>query len=49
VSEGIKKIKGEMPSSDLPNNGNVWQTSELVRLAKKVPASDKALLARFFQ
>jgi len=35
MSEGIKKTM--MPSGDLPNNSNVWQTSDPVRLAKEGP------------
>ena len=30
-----------MPSVDLPNNGNVWQTTEPVKGSNNVPASDK--------
>ena len=36
TSEGIiKKSKEMMPSGDLPNNGNVWQTTEPMRLENK--------------
>jgi len=31
VKESLRKSK-EMPSSDLPNNGNIWQTIEPVKL-----------------
>ena len=35
ASEGIiKKVKGD-DASDLPNNGNVWQTTEPVKLENK--------------
>jgi len=30
ASEGIIKSKEAMPSGDLPNNDNVWQTTEPV-------------------
>jgi len=30
-----------MPSSDLPNNGNVWQTTEPMKLENKGTSNDK--------
>ena len=30
-----------MSSGNLPNNGNIWQTTEPMKLETKVPASDK--------
>ena len=35
ASDGIIKSKEMMPSSDLPNNGNIWQTIEPVKLENK--------------
>ena len=35
TSEGIIKSKEMMPSIDLPNNGNVWQTIEPMKLENK--------------
>jgi len=35
VSEGIIKSKDMMPRGDLPSNGNVWQTTEPVKLENK--------------
>jgi len=35
ASEGIIKSKDTMPRGDLPNNGNVWQTTEPVKLENK--------------
>ena len=35
TSEGIIKSKEMMPSGDLPNNGNIWQTTEPVKLEKQ--------------
>jgi len=36
ASEGIiKKVKGDMPSGNLPINGNLWQTTEAVKLENK--------------
>ena len=35
MSEGIIKSKEMMPSGDLPNNSNVWQTTEPVKLENK--------------
>jgi len=35
MSEGIIKSKEMMLSGDMPNNGNVWQTTEPVKLENK--------------
>ena len=35
TSEGIIKSKEMIPSGNLPNNGNVWQTTEPVKLENK--------------
>jgi len=35
VSEGFIKSKEMMPSGDLPNNSNIWQTTEPVKLENK--------------
>jgi len=36
ASEGIiKKVKGDDASGNLPNNGNVWQTTEPMKLENK--------------
>ena len=35
VKESQRKSKEMMPSGDLPNNGNVWQTTEPMKLENK--------------
>ena len=49
MSEGIIKSKEMMLSGDMPNNGNVWQTTEPVKLENKGTSWWYALLACFFR
>jgi len=35
MKESQRKSKEMMPSGNLPNNGNLWQTTEVMKLENK--------------